>query len=578
MEVDLQTEQQASGAERRVRVPVVILCALLLVLVVGYLVLCGVASGSSTFYPNYTINGVEVGGMTANEAQKHLERQLPATTVSIYADAAPAEDESAAERTPVADVTLEALGYTAEGMDGVGADFMSAQKNRSFFTAGWQYLSSALHTADGGWTALQADDTTFRDEIRALADQLNEAPLDGSYTIGSDAVSIVKARDGRKLDEDALSDAVQTAVNDSAAGYEAAVSFTVLPASTLSAQAVYDEVSGEMKNAGYDPASKSITPERIGATFDAAAAEELLENAAPGETVDIPAEIEYPAVTADALEDVLFRDVLGTYTTHVGGSAGRISNVKLASAAINGFVLNCGDVFSYNDAVGQRTEAKGYQAAPAYVKGETVDEIGGGVCQPSSTLYYACLLANLEIVQRAAHRYVPAYITKGIDATVSWGGPDYQFRNDTDYPIKISATYSKGYLTMKLFGTKTDGSYVKMISNTLSKTDSKTVYQDDATIPAGSQQVKVTPYTGYKVETYRNVYAADGTLLSSKLEAVSDYKVRDELILVGPKPAVAAETQMPAETLPPVEAEETPAEELLPDAGEPVTTETVPDV
>ncbi|RAZ93300.1 hydrolase, partial [Klebsiella oxytoca] len=79
---------------------------------------------------------------------------------------------------------------------------------------------------------------------------------------------------------------------------------------------------------------------------------------------------------------------------------------------------------SYNETVGQRTTAKGYKPAPAYVKGETVDEIGGGVCQPSSTLYLACLRANLEITERYAHRYVPAYIGKGMDATVSWGGPD----------------------------------------------------------------------------------------------------------------------------------------------------------
>ena len=111
----------------------------------------------------------------------------------------------------------------------------------------------------------------------------------------------------------------------------------------------------------------------------------------------------------------------------MGGTAARVSNVKLASAAFDGTVLNSGDLFSYNETVGQRTEAKGYKAAPAYVQGETVDEIGGGVCQPSSTLYYACLLANMEITERYAHRYIPAYITRGMDATVSWGGPDYKF-------------------------------------------------------------------------------------------------------------------------------------------------------
>ena len=75
-----------------------------------------------------------------------------------------------------------------------------------------------------------------------------------------------------------------------------------------------------------------------------------------------------------------------------------------------------------------------------------VDDTGGGVCQTSSTIYYACLRANLEITERYAHRYVPAYIDWGMDATVSWGGPDYKFTNNTDYPIKIVATYSGGLL------------------------------------------------------------------------------------------------------------------------------------
>ena len=137
--------------------------------------------------------------------------------------------------------------------------------------------------------------------------------------------------------------------------------------------------------------------------------------------------------------------------------------MKLSASTINGYVLNCGEVFSYNGAVGQRTAARGYQAAPAYVKGETVDEIGGGICQTSSTLYLACLRGNLEITERHAHRYIPAYIAAGMDATVSWGGPDYKFTNNTDYPIKIVTEYQGDYLTVKLLGTNVTGIAAKII-------------------------------------------------------------------------------------------------------------------
>ena len=272
----------------------------------------------------------------------------------------------------------------------------------------------------------------------------------------------------------------------------------------------------------------------MGADFDVDAAQTALDAAAPGETVTVPAQVQQPTVTAEALKDLLFRDVLGTAQTKVGGTSARKSNVKLSAAAINEYVLNPGDVFSYNEVVGKRTAERGYQAAPAYVQGETVDEIGGGICQTSSTLYLACLRSNLEITERYAHRYIPSYIPAGMDATVSWGGPDYKFTNNTDYPIKIVTTYANSTLTVKILGTNIDGTYAKITNEYLSTTPYEVIYEDDPTLAPGTEKVKTTPYTGYKYRTYRNVYAADGTLISSEYEATSDYKSRNKVILRGP--------------------------------------------
>mgnify|MGYP002965780472 CR=1 FL=1 len=144
--------------------------------------------------------------------------------------------------------------------------------------------------------------------------------------------------------------------------------------------------------------------------------------------------VELPAVTAEELEQVLFRDVLGEAKTHVSGSAGRIGNVKLSAQIINGLVLNSGETFSYNGSVGKRTADRGFKPAPAYVKGETVDEIGGGICQTSSTIYYAVLHTNLKIVERRAHRFNTGYVPEGMDATVYYGQTDFRFENSTDYP------------------------------------------------------------------------------------------------------------------------------------------------
>jgi vancomycin resistance protein YoaR len=401
----------------------------------------------------------------------------------------------------------------------------------SFLTLGWRYLSnSGVSCKAADMISLDAEQTLSASQSTAAA--LSYSSQDTSYEIGDSALLIHMAKDGRTVDAEKLAQELEGGEWDSDLSLD--IPYTTETAQTMTAQQIHDQVAGNMKNAGYDAETQSITPEQTGAEFDVVLAQSMMDSAAPGDTLKIPATIKYPAVTAEQLKPVLFRDRLGSYTTHVGGSAARISNVKLASSAVNGTILNSGDIFDYNEVVGQRTAARGYQAAPAYVQGETVDEIGGGVCQPSSTLYLATLKSNLEIVERYAHRYVPAYIPKGMDATVSWGGPNYCFRNNTDYPVKIQAVYSKGYLTMTLYGTKTDDFTVKMTNKVLSTTEYKTVYEDDPTLPAGTNTVKTTPYTGYKVETYRNLYDGNGNLVSSNFEASSDYKVRNKVILKGP--------------------------------------------
>lgn len=512
------------------KLPLILSCALVGVLAAGYLGLCGYASTLQTFYPNATVNGVAVGGLTAQAAQKSLEQALPKKTVVLSEKT---DAEEAAGQT-LGSVTLDQLGFGADSCAGLAASALEQQQKAGFFAGGWNFLVSAAGGGKGQWSALTPDVDEMETTVGALVEQLSEDPVNSSYEMGVDTISITTARDGRSVDAGSLTAALTQAVSEPETAYAASISFSTLPAEILTAQEIYNQVSGEMKNAAYDQETQSITPEQTGADFDAARAQQLMDAADPGQTIEVSATIQRPAVTAEELEKVLFRDMLGTYTTHVGGTAARISNVKLSAGSINGIVLNSGDVFDYNQVVGQRTAARGYQAAPAYVKGETVDEIGGGICQTSSTLYLACLKSNLEIVERYAHRYVPAYIPKGMDATVSWGGPNYQFRNDTDYPIKVEAVYSKNYLTITLYGTKVDDITVKMTNKVLATIPFEVVYEDDPTLPAGKEAVKTTPYTGYQVETYRNLYDGAGNLISSTFEATSNYKSRNRVILRGP--------------------------------------------
>lgn len=549
-EMDNTAMVQKSGGARLKKggkKPLIVIGIILAVLCAAYLGLCAYAGSLEVFYPNTTINEVDVAGCTVAEAAERLRAELPGRQVEFYLPlpdqtgdgvSAP-EGDTLYDEAPAATVTYRDLGVTEEldYENDAQLVFDLAQVRTGFFTRGWNYLGCLFGSMGAKGITLEPEEDIFQSQMEQLSGQFSKEPQDTAYTVDENGLQVTLAQNGLAVSADALAEDTKlffSSVISEDPGRIYVADAQILPAKTMTAQAIHDATAGDVKNAGYDAATDSIIPERIGAEFDVAAAQAALDAAAPGETVTLDAEVQLPAVTAEELEGVLFRDVLGQCRTHVSGTAARINNVKLSAAACNGVVLNTGDVFSYNATTGQRTTAKGYQAAPAYVQGETVDEVGGGVCQTSSTLYYACLRSNLEITERYAHRYVPAYIDWGMDATVSWGGPDYKFTNNTNYPIKIVATYSGGYLTIKILGTNVDGTSVKMTNEVLSSTPWETVYKDDDTLPAGTEKVTTTPYTGYKVKSYRNVYDANGKLISSTYEATSDYKVRNKVISRGP--------------------------------------------
>ena len=560
-EADVQTQPGKRLAEktekRGSKRPWIIAVVIAAVLVAAYLALCAYAGSLDTFYPNRHINGIDVGGLTVSEAQSALETRLPAQTIILVNE----------ERQLQTTLTVAELGYTAESFAGDAQFWMDAERDTPFLRRGWAYLATLSGHWPGGAHWPDMDEAVLTKTVARLTEVLTEPPADTSGELDGQTLRITKAHDGYA--PESLRPLLSDIASYSQSGYTIPVTLETLPAQDLTAQQLHDRLHGEMKNASYDAASGSIVPEQFGADFDVAAAQTARDGAAPGETVSVPAVIEEPEVTASDLKMLLFRDVLGEARTHVSGSAGRIGNVKLSAKLINGIVLNSGDTFSYNDSVGKRTEARGFKPAPAYVKGETVDEVGGGICQTSSTLYLACLLSNMEITERYAHRYVPAYIDWGMDATVSWGGPDYKFTNNTLYPVKIVTEYSKGYLTIKLLGTNIDGIRVKMTNEVLSKTPWETVYQEDSTMTPGSPDVvKVTPYTGYKVKTYQTIYDKNGSVIDSHFEAASDYKVRNKVVLQAPAAAPgSAPADLPADTPAP---SDTPAE--TPQQPEPAPT------
>ena len=237
---------------------------------------------------------------------------------------------------------------------------------------------------------------------------------------------------------------------------------------------------------------------------------------------------------------------IGTFTTNTTSNQKRNTNVKLAAKAINGIVLQPGEEFSFNNRVGERTEAKGYQAAAAYNNGEVVQEIGGGVCQVSSTMYNAVVKAGLKTTMRRSHTFEPSYVTPGTDATVSWGGPDYKFVNNSSAAIGIRASYYNQTCTVSIYGIPVleDGVTHSLKSTKLSETDPPApTYEEDPTLAPGAEKVKSNGSKGSKWET-RLIVAKNGEVVSQDVDHNVTYKGHTPVILRNSTGTTAAGTTM----------------------------------
>ena len=482
------------------------------VLAAAYLAVCIAAAAGRTTLHRTQVLGVDVGGLTAQEVRDKWQRD--------GADACSGEviHLTLGEET-IGQVSLSELGVSVTPQEAAQAAWNAAHGG-NFFVNGYHLIRSWFGETQAA-VRWDLDAAQLSQRAESLSRELSRDPVDGAYRMEEgkgDGFYVTKPADGRTIDRDKLARALHQAVTTRCLDPIECVS-TVTQGKALDLAAVEREIGGEGKNASYDRATGQVVEGRVGVSFDVAAAEKLVEQAQPGQELVIPARITYPTVTKAGLEKVLFRDVLGQYTSYVSGTSDRIFNVRKAAGNISGSVVNSGENFSYNDAVGPTTKEAGFKIGTAYVGGKAVPSYGGGVCQVSSTLYYSALLANLKIVSRACHMYAQDYVPSGCDATVFWPYLDFVLQNNTDYPIKIVTYWYNNNVTVKIFGTKTDSSFVKITSKTVSTTPWKTIYKEVDNLAPGVERVTQYPITGFTVQTWRNVYDGNGNLISSNFEA-----------------------------------------------------------
>jgi vancomycin resistance protein YoaR len=243
--------------------------------------------------------------------------------------------------------------------------------------------------------------------------------------------------------------------------------------------------------------------------------------------------------------------VIGTYATTTTTNSDRNKNIELASTALNGMILQPGEEFSFNKTTGERSSAKGYRPAGAYLNGVLIEEPGGGVCQVSSTLYNAVVFAGLTTTERHAHSYEPSYVTPGEDAMVSFGGPDMKFVNNSSSAIAIRTSFADRKLKISIVGIPIleDGVTLSMTSNKTAELDAPApIYEEDQTMQPGEEKVIKQETKGSRWVT-NLVTKKDGAVVSDEFFHNSTYRGKPATIKRNTTGVVVPATD-PSQTVP----------------------------
>lgn len=243
--------------------------------------------------------------------------------------------------------------------------------------------------------------------------------------------------------------------------------------------------------------------------------------------------------TTPVAPTVTVADISGGYglrasaiTNASSSNSNRLNNISLALSAINGVAIAPGDTFSFNETVGQRTTARGYKMAGAYSDGELTEQVGGGICQVSTTLFNAAAKGDLKITERHAHSLPVSYVDKGKDATVNWGSQDLRITNNTPDTIYIAAQLTNDKrVKIAVFGKLIDnGEYITIEAEVTETIDFQTVYQVNAFLSPGAVNQLQVGRMGYKAVAYKIRWTASGERIEKDVLCRSTYNKRDAII------------------------------------------------
>ena len=571
-------EKVLDYAGKNRKVVLITLCALAVLMICGFMgVLFGAMSDpyDKKILDNVTILDVPVGGMTKKEATnavKGVADNLFAQPMVV--------DLSGNQITLNTKVKFNVKAAVEAAYD-YGRSGTNAENQQAYLLSKTQTYAVPLTSA-----ILEVDESSIRTTLSAYAEE-------SGATLTQTAYGLEGTQPPLTADKFSESNPVQTLVitmGTPGVGFDVAdvtkqvvesyrkcvflvevenVEVTRDP-DPIDIRAIWEEFHIEPVEATINPETGEATPGYYGYTFDLENAQKLLKDAQFGQEIRIPMEYVAPELL-DASS--FFRDVLGEHQTRHSGNDARNTNLRLACESINGTVVEPAATFSFNTATRQRNSARGYKTAPAVSTEYTTEYVGGGVSQVSSTLYYAALVADMDITSRTAGTYAPGFIDFGMDAEVG-NSTDFAFRNTSSYPVRIVAQVSGGYVKIQIVGTEQRDYYV-MMEQTVEKTiKPDTTYEDFTDVnPEGYADGDVVKegITGYSVKTSKVKYNRQpNRQLSRDFLASTNYRSENRIVAEIKVPETSAPT-VPPTTTPPTTEATTAVTEASTEATTPVT-------
>ena len=475
-----------------------------------------------------SINGISVAGLTPEEATQKLtdkfSKKLNSTLILNYKD-------YNSEIIPTQDINANYdVSAAVQKAYSIGRSGNLIQNN-------YEILASIIATKKVSVNLIY-DSEKLNQHLDKISVELPGLVVQPSYYIDNTNLIVVDGTPGIALMQDNARNLILLNIESLSSSNLIELPTQNVEPNKININKIHEEIYSEPQNAYLikEPFELNVGSSGTDFAISLDEAQNLLNESK--EEYIIPLKITPPEIGVADLGNDVFIHTLGSYSSTFNVSNyNRTTNVNIASQKINNIILLPGETFSYNKVVGERTFENGFKEASVYTSSGVVNGLGGGICQVSSTLYNAVLEANLEIVERRNHRYAVSYVPLGRDATVAYGSIDFRFKNNRQYPIKISSYTKNGTLFVSITGIEEETEYdVSITTKRLSTTPFTTKYIQDSSMPEGTQKQTQYGDNGYKYETYKTV-SLNGAIISTELISTDNYTPLTRIVRIGTKQA-----------------------------------------